>query len=78
MYDSLYYETYFHYQYLIFRRFLMFDDTDADWATAQALYKRCAYEALKSLRANQSSAATKWVNLAGSLAELWKDSDIIV
>ncbi len=53
----------------------MFDNTDADWATAQALYMRCAYEALAALRANRSTDAQKWVGLADSLSSLWTGSD---
>jgi hypothetical protein len=72
----LYYETLFSICSLKLRRFLMFDSTDADYVTAQALYKRCAYEALKALRSQDTAAADAWVALANSLATLWTDSDL--
>lgn len=53
----------------------MLNNTDEDFSTAQRLYKRCAYEALKSLRASRS--ADEWIDLADSIAKVWTDSDKI-
>ena len=57
----------------------MFGSDDADFATAQALYRRCAYEALLALRTNSpAEEISKWVALASAVAELWENSDMIV
>lgn len=57
----------------------MFDNKDADYAVAQQLYRRCAYEVMLSLRQNKDAEeVSKWVNLATAVADLWKDSDVIV
>jgi hypothetical protein len=53
----------------------MLDNTDPDFDTARRLYKRCAYEALKALRATRS--ADEWIDLADSIAKVWADSDSI-
>ena len=67
------------YFWLVFRRIFMFDSTDADYETAQKLYRRCAYEALLALRQEKpASEVSKWVNLGEAVADLWQDSDVII
>ena len=67
------------YFWLVVRRIFMFDSTDADYETAQKLYRRCAYEALLALRQEKPAAEiSKWVNLGEAVSDLWKDSDVII